>query len=316
MLGQALVKHLLAEDHKVTILSRSVGKCPPDAEAIEADRIEGLNLLSKRKFNITVDFIAYDGEASIQVFDTIDFGFYILISTTWLTRLISGVEASQAVNSYDDDCSKSLPEITFNYLVGKMDAEKTAIEQRNKSRNATVLRLPIFWGAREHTGRVEFYCKRVMDGHPVICVDGGKNLAQIAWVEDLAHVCAAWIATGLLSEQPIWEALPDAGVNVRDIINHIAKGVRKDPRLVDVPNEVLSREIPEYLIEEPLWRETPLDLTINNLFTPVKSTPTPYSEWMAKVAESTCSWPHIDISELRTREIEFLKNAHYEGDLF
>lgn len=302
-MGLAVVKKLLAAKNTVVLLSRHPERCPEGVECIGTERNQGLAKLAGRKFDLTFDFLAYNGTAPTGVFDCFDPGVYILISTAWMVRLAPFIAADQEVSVVDDIYAKSLPEITYSYLIGKMHAEAAVLKMRKTGKAATILRLPIFWGVGEHTGRLDFYYQRISDGAPVICVDGGNNYAQIAWTEDIARAIDKWLSKA--SERAIWEAIPHKGTKARDIIKFIAKGVGKPPVLVDVPSKELLEKLPDYLIEEPLWREKATALTANNLFNETSIKPTPESEWLPKIINSEQRM--LNISELRKKEIIFLE---------
>lgn len=302
LLGLNLVKHLLTTDNNITVLSRHPEKCPVGVECIGMEREEGLVQLSGRKFDMTLDFIAYDESAPTQVFNCFNPGVYVLISSTWLMRLAPSILADQPVAVVNDACARILPDITYSYLIGKMHAEASVLEMRKKNGSATILRLPIFWGYGEHTGRLDFYRHRIMDGAPVICVNGGNNYVQIVWDDDAARVVAAWLYKA--AERPIWEALPDKGTRVRDVIELIAVGLNRKPVLVNVSSKQLSVDLPDYLSEEPLWRETSINMTKSNLFTTIGMKPTPQNKWLCNLVRSGSG---AGISELRKKEIKFLE---------
>lgn len=308
LLGLAVVRHLLATENSVTVLSRHPEACPAAAECIAAERMAGLTELKGHEFDVILDFIAYDESAPGQVFKYIERGVYVLISSIWVVRLEANGHGVQEISTVNTSIAKSLPPITYSYMVGKMRAEASVVKRYEETRAATSLRLPIFWGQREHTGRLGFYLQRLTDSSPIICVDGGNNLAQIVWCDDVARAIVAWLPHA--HTQPIWEALPDAGTKVRDVIKLIASGVGEKPRLVDISSKRLRQELPEYLDAEPLWRESPVAITKNNLFQFTGIKPTPQSQWLSELAAQT---EVIDqASSLRLSEISFLENLKHD----
>ena len=87
LLGLALVRALLAAGHRVTVVSRRAENCPEGVECLKGDRQEGLRQLAGSKFDATFDFIAYDSLAPQQVFAEVQYGTYVLISSTWMVRM-------------------------------------------------------------------------------------------------------------------------------------------------------------------------------------------------------------------------------------
>lgn len=307
LLGLALVRALLAERHSVTVVSRRAENCPEGIECLQGDRQEGLRRLGGDKFDATFDFIAYDSLAPQQVFAQVHYGAYVLISSTWMARMSCAMTADQAVTTVEDRCLDALHPITRNYLLGKLAAERVTLEERAKGGDATILRLPIFWGAREHTGRLNFYRQRLADGSPVICVDGGHNVAQIVWTENVARVILAWIPRA--PGRPVWEALPEEGTPVRQIIALIARGMHLQQFLVDIPSRLLENLLPEYLENEPLWREREIAPTESNLFLFMKMRPTPPSVWLCDLAGQGTVPP---VSPLRQSELSLLESMGYD----
>ncbi len=303
LLGLALVRALLAARHHITVVSRRAENCPEGVEVLQGDRQAGLGKLAGRKFDATFDFIAYDSLAPGQVFAEIHYGSYVLISSTWMVRMNHATAADQAVSAAEDSCLDLLHPITRNYLLGKLAAERAILEERAGGGQAAILRLPIFWGAREHTGRLKFYRQRLTDGGPVICVDGGRNVAQIVWTEDVARAMVAWMPQA--AARPVWEALPDQGLQVREVIALLARGMHLQESLIDIPSEILNNLLPEYLQDEPLWREREIVQTESNLFRLMKMRSTPPSIWLCNLAGQGAVPP---ASPLRQRELSLIQS--------
>lgn len=306
LLGLALVRALLAELHSITVVSRHAENCPEGVECLKGDRQEGLRKLAGSKFDATFDFIAYDSTAPQQVFAEVHYGTYVLISSTWMVRMNRAMTADQAVTTVEDSCLDALQPITRKYLLGKLAAEGVTLEERARGGNATILRLPIFWGAGEHTGRLNFYRQRLADGGAVICVDGGHNVAQIVWTEDVARAILSWMARA--SERPVWEALPE-GIRVREVIALIARGMHLQESLVDISPKTLEDLLPEYLQNEPLWREREIAQTESNLSLFLKMRQTPPSIWLCDLAGQGTVPP---VSPLRQRELSLIQSLAYD----
>jgi nucleoside-diphosphate-sugar epimerase len=307
LLGLALVRALLSERHSVTVVSRRAKKCPEGVECLIGDRQEGLRKLAGSKFDATFDFIAYDSLAPEQVFARLQYGMYVLISSTWMVRISGAMTADKVVTTVDDRYLSVLLPITERYLLGKLAAERVILEERAKGGHATILRLPIFWGAGEHTGRLNFYRQRLADGSPMICVDGGYNIAPIVWTEDIVRVILAWMPRA--TARPVWESLPTEATSVREIIALIARGMHLQPSLVDIPSRTLEDLLPEYLEGEPLWRERNILPTESNLFLFMKMPPTPLSIWLCDLAGQGMLPP---VSILRQRELSLLQSMGYD----
>ena len=139
-------------------------------------------------------------------------------------------------------------------------------------------RLPIILGNEDHTGRTNFYVSQIWDGEPIILVNGGENIAQVAALESLASAVAVWSTTIDLSKELIWEGLPHDKRTVRDIVVNMATSIGIQPRFVSVDHYYLREALPQYLGKEPLWREFSMSITKTNIFNAIKVKPEPFGE--------------------------------------
>ncbi len=296
--GRATARALSAAGHAVTVASRR----QPDDDAIRwvgGERADILARLHGRSFDVVVDFIAYDHDAVEQALAAIRCGVYVLISSSWVARLRDGAAATDAIEDVPSAPPPRMLEVTWRYLAGKVEAERAVAAARRHQTPATIVRLPILWGEGDRTGRLEFYRRRFADGGPVIAVDGGMNLAQIAWSEDIAGALVRWLGAADPAKRSIWEGLPDAGIPVRSLLCSIAAVDRRAADLVDIPASLLERHLPKYLEVEPLWRERAHAPTAANLFLVTRSTSTPHDAWLARVCGPLAAQ---DMPELRCRE--------------
>lgn len=303
-LGRRVAEALVAAGHDLTLLSRRPGGAPAGARQICAERSTGLATLQGSHFDLVLDFICYDSTGLGQLTASIVADRYVLISSTWLPRLWSGSRADE-LPSGPIPVVAQLPSVTLNYLSGKLRAEQTLAQLRQAGCKAVSLRLPIMLGDGDHTGRLDFYCRRLADGGPLIAVDGGQNHAQIAVMKDLAPAIVRWSTETDIGRFPVWEALPDEGRSVRAIIETMAAAAGVRAKLVDVPLAELARDLPAYLEQEPFWRESALPLTAANIYAAVGMTPAVFGQSFGTPA------PSNDImAGLRSEELRFLANRH------
>lgn len=301
-LGRRVAETLLAAGHDLTLLSRYSGGVPTGAKHICAERGVGLAKLKHSCFDLVLDFICYDNEGLDQLVANIVFERYVLISSSWLPRLWSGVRADELATGPINAVAQ-LPEVTFNYLSGKLLAEKALTKLRQLGNKAVSLRLPIMLGEGDRTGRLDFYRKRMADGGPLIVVDGGQNYAQIAVMANLAQVIVRWSTELDIGRFPVWEALPNEGRSVREIIETMATAAGVTAALVDVPSAELARDLPTYLEQEPLWRESALPLTAANIYAAVGMVPAVFGQGFSMLASVDDT-----VASLRSEELRFLAN--------
>lgn len=303
-LGRRVAEALAAAGHDLTILSRRPGGAPAGAHHICAERDAGLAALLGSRFDLVLDFICYDSNGLEQLAASIVSERYVLISSIWVPRLWSGHRADELATGATP-AAAALPSVTLNYLSGKLRAEQTLAKLRQTGCAAVSLRLPIMLGEGDHTGRLDFYRRRLADGGPLIAVDGGRNHAQIAAMEDLAHALVRWSTETDIGRFPVWEALPDEGRSVRAIIETIAAAVGVTATLVEVPQAELARDLPAYLEQDPFWRESALPVTAANIYASVGMIPAVFGQ------DLKLPPPCGDvIVGLRSEELRFLANRH------
>lgn len=303
LLGRVLVKNLISLGNNVTIISRSAENIPTGVIPIIKDRSEALITLKGKHFDVIFDFIGFDDKSVCEVFENITTDRYIFISSAWMPKLNPLTSLDQQLISINQSALDDLPEITLNYLTGKRKAENYLAELNKVHENISILRLPIFLDRDEYTQRLKFYINRVLDGNPIIMVNGGLNIVQVAWVEDLARVICEWI--DISKEEFIWEALSGEGISVYDFINLVAKSLDKDLSFINIDSCELEKSLPEYLESEPFWCEQKMQLTKNNIFLRTKITPTPIEKWIPEIVDVN----NVNISELRKKEIELIKKV-------
>ena len=301
LLGLAVVRRLVEGGHGVTVLSRRAAFSSPAVTYIGMDRGAGLVRLGDESFDVAIDFLGYDGASVAEALARIPKALYVMISSIWMTRLRPGVGVDEPIDTIDQHAVDRLPAVTRAYLSGKREGEARVRAARQAGRDATVVRLPIFLGDGDHTGRVEFYRRRIEDGGGVLCVDGGHNTAQVAWTEDLARSLVDWLPAG--AREAIWEGLADRGLPVREVITHIARGATRAPVLLDVPAALVAERLPVYLEHEPLWREAAVALSARNIFAATGLRPTAPAEWLGRIR----GVPDRSTLALRTQELALIE---------
>ena len=303
-LGKRVAEALVAAVHDLTLLSRRLSGAPAKANQICAERGPGLKILQGSRFDLVIDFICYDNEDLKQLAISLVEKRYVLISTAWLPRLWAGSRADEMARN-PTTAATQLPKATLKYLSGKLRAEQTLSSLRQTGCKAVSLRLPIILGNGDHTGRLDFYRYRLADGGPLIAVNGAQNRAQIALVEDLAQTIVRWATETDIGRFPVWEALPDEGHSVRTIIETMAAAAGVVAQLVDVPVAELARDLPDYLEQEPFWRESALPPTAANIYAAVGMVPSIFS-----LTFNTLTPVDKAVADLRLKELRFLANLH------
>ena len=305
LMGLALANRLANVGHEITVVSRKKVDFPNPVNLIVTDKMQFLTSQNDFNFDLVFDFLAYDANSVNRALSLTKNIPYVLISSTWMAKLNNEHLVDQLVKDINYSYLEHAPEITRNYLMGKNEAELAISEARKRGRLSAILRLPIFWGKNDHTGRLQFYLNRILDKNPILMIDHGINLTQIAWVEDLARAIEFGINSFISNERIIWECLPHEGLSVRSVVNDIAKSSNSHPEYVDVNKDTLINRLPEYLEAEPLWREFAFEISDSNLFYKFKIIATNQADWISKCAYSQLKF---DYASLRQKEIDFIKH--------
>jgi hypothetical protein len=264
---------------------------PSKVNNIILDRRLGLLKLKNVKFDVIIDFICYSDMDVQDVSRNLIFNLYILISTTWLSKIES------------TNFEMALPLLTKKYLLGKRGAEAAVNRMRSIGKPMTIIRLPVLSGYGDHTKRLGFYFSRILDKGGVFRINGGENILQIANVEDVSLAISSSITSSLLVEKNLWDAIPDSGNTLKAMLNILSKGV--EVAWCDVSSEFLRRHLPSYLEVEPFWREYKLPESGNNIFNLTKVEPKSLDIWISDFRDSL-KLEEIDL--LRRNEINLIKS--------
>lgn len=273
------VVEALSIDHDVTVVSRRPAAIA-GIRQVQAERSEGIAALRGSRFDRVVDFIAYDQtgvEAASRLGES-----YLAISSTWLPRL-NGAAANGEVPEDDSRAPATMLPVTRNYLRGKARLEGELQRLAKQGHAVAAVRLPILMGEGDHTGRLDFYRRRIADGIGVLLVNGGENVAQLLWSGDAVRVLVGIVAGAPARPGTILEALPDAGQSVVEFLRTIARAMDKSANLVPDAGALIARSVESYLDLEPLWRESPLAVTDTNAFRLLTLAPSSPATWLAQI---------------------------------
>ena len=307
-LGKRLAEILLEGGNRVTVLSRHPENAPQGAIVIEGEREKGLKQIAKEEFDVVIDFIAFDGKSSREAISKLRFGMYVLISSTWICRLGKNIKANQKINPNDVTEAESLSTVTREYLFGKLEAENIVRNRYQEKKDAVILRLPIIWGTADPTDRMEFYFRRILDGYPVIRINGGNNIPSMVWIEDAAKAIILLISKRVFGKYPIWEGLIANQLMAKDIISALAFGIGKKLLTINVSGQDLLKYIPEYLEAEPLWMLDRQNQTVNNIFRNAGLKETPQRKWLKIISRNIIVKENSEDKKLREKELQFLRS--------
>jgi nucleoside-diphosphate-sugar epimerase len=196
--GYLTVWRLLARGDRVTLVTRGVTPDPfgDRVERLRVDRTTPAfaEALRGRRFDATVDFVAYHARDTGAVIDALGehAGHYVFISTGQVYLVREGCPRPATETDYAGPvmerpaADEDVPE--WEYGVGKRAAEDVLeAAWRDLRFPSTRLRIPMVNGERDYYRRVESYVVRLLDGDPVIVPDGGGHRVRHVYGADVAH---------------------------------------------------------------------------------------------------------------------------------
>ena len=191
VLGNSIVKQI-SLNNEVFCVSRTPQKEEvPNVEYLRGDVTNRnfLASLSARNYDVLIDNLAYDESHIEIVYDILknNVAKYILTSSSWVYKFMDlkppfhDIQCNETVIKFPGDIFKD----TTDYVSGKIKAENKAAKLWG---NCIIVRLPMIFGKNDHTDRLKFVVKRLLDHKPIILIDGGANEFQIAYAPDISRL--------------------------------------------------------------------------------------------------------------------------------
>jgi len=297
-IGLDLVKRLLSHGHHVTIVSRR--DLPPQRRltSIQCEREAAYVQLKNCAFDQIIDFMAYDGKAAAAAIEMTPATRYIFISTAW-------------IGPYKTGCRQFLP-FEIDYVKRKMEAESLLTEAFREGRPVSICRLPVTLGSHDHSERLKFYTRRILQNNCVILPNGGLRETQIAFKDDVVNALTALIELDEKYRPLVFEALPCEDITLFGLVNLMADNLGVALQTHAIAEQELITQFPQFLLAEPLWRDGQYGTDLPNLFCHTAVKPAAYVDWVARLCalsemadpESAKSWLR---PEFLQKEYEFLE---------
>jgi nucleoside-diphosphate-sugar epimerase len=250
--GHELAWRLLAGGHEVTLFNR--GRLPdPFGERVK--RLQGdrttpdfTRLLAGRSFDAAVDFAAFepaDARGAVEVLAG-RVGHYVFVGTgqVYLVRRDCprpSREADYAGPLMDAPPSGHPDRREWEYGMGKRACEDVLQEAWARGRfPATRLRLPIVYGERDHTRRLEGYLWRLLDGGPLLVPDGGAHPVRHVYAGEVVRLVLSLLGRPETFGEA-YNVCQEEAPPLTEYLHVLAEAIGTRPRLVAVSRDEILR---------------------------------------------------------------------------
>ncbi len=250
LLSGAAAAAFVAAGHQVTALTRGERPLPAGVIALTADRGDRASLaaaLQGRRFDFTVDFLAFDAEAVELLFHEpyASLGRYAMISTGQVYLVTERATPPWRESDADrpiipEPESGTRAHANWVYGVGKRRAEAALRGlRRSHGVRGISLRLPIVQGEADHSRRLWAYLERMLDGGPLLLPEGGHHPVRFVYVGDVAAALVA-LAEGAPAQAPEYNLAQPDEPSLREFLERVAALAGVEPRFVDITTAELE----------------------------------------------------------------------------
>ncbi len=254
---------LVRAGHQVAALTRGTRPLPRGVEHLPANRgdtAQCSTVLRGRRFDLTVDFAAFDASdiEALVLGSEATLGAYVLISTGQVYLVTLAARAAMigpAGAARDADVPAPFSEESnagplmaepdpgtsdhsnWVYGIGKRRAESALLALApRRGVLPLILRLPIVMGEEDGSLRLWAYLERLLDGGPIVLPDGGRMRRRFLWVTDLASTLVRFAGEGLPSGTTYNLAQPEV-TTLREVLDVAARACGRPLQVAEAPWE-------------------------------------------------------------------------------
>lgn len=317
--GKEIVELALEAGHEVTIFSR--GNARPDfwdrVAHISGDRNDLTDFATKlagKQFDVVIDNIAFNGEHVSNTLTALEgnIGRYILTSTTavYISACPFDQPLTEAHANYELPTNPQLaafpkptPAGMIGYATGKLAAEKVLIEQDQV--DYTIFRPHIVVGPEDNSGRLQFFCQRLMDGRALILTNGGVQSLQFIYSRDLARSYLLALNNDRTVNQ-VYTLAGDKTCRLLEWVGLLSEHLGVRSTLVSIPDDVIERAPFQYAENWVLKGTLTFDVSkavceLGFQPTPIETWTEVCATWYTETAHAADSPGYAD----RDQEVEF-----------
>lgn len=246
-IGAALTRRLLVEGHEVHLVTRTAGHAAfaPAAIVHAGDRRDPATLASATgTFDVVYDFLGFDAhDARVAIAALAGrcsrFVFLSTGSVYWVAsvRNCPWVETDGTLPLRDRaECDHA----EFDYGIAKRECEQAYRDAAAKDGfPAIAVRAPVVSGPGDHKKRDLYWVHRLLQGKPLILPDGGHNVFNHVYVDDLVGVLLR-LATADAEPGEAFNAADRVFTTLREYVGRLAAIVNREPRFAVVPRAAIA----------------------------------------------------------------------------
>lgn len=248
-IGKALTLRLQDEGHEVHLVTRTRAHAAfaPWATVHAGDRRErDVLAAAEGEYDTVFDFLgfdAHDAQVAVDAFAGRCRRFVHLStgSVYWIaaTRRCPWVEEDGTILPLRDreTCDRE----EFDYGVAKRDCERVYRAAATEGGFPVVfVRAPVVSGPGDHRKRDAFWVRRILEGRPLILPDGGANVFNHVYVDDLVEALVR-LMTAEAAPGEAFNACDRVFTTLREYVSWFASVLGRPPKLVDVPIATLEK---------------------------------------------------------------------------
>jgi nucleoside-diphosphate-sugar epimerase len=193
----------------------------------------------------------------------------------------------------------------IGYATGKLSAEKALIDQDQV--DYTIIRPHIVVGPEDNSGRLQFFCQRLLDGRPLILTNGGVQSLQFVYSRDLARSYRLALNSDRAVNQ-VYTLAGDKTCRLVEWVELLAEQLGVRTNLVSIPDDVVE-SAPFQYAENWVLKGT-LTFDVSKAMRELDFRPTPIETWTDVCARWYTDALHAEDSpgyDDRDREVEFAR---------
>ena len=240
-IGRALVRRLLEQGDKVTILHRA--ETTPFGDRVASIRCDRNDIVGVRTALAERDFdVVYDNVYDWQRGTTAEQVTAAALACEGLKRYVftSSVAAYGDLDEADEDAPLAAADHPDDYVRNKAESERALLRlHAENGLPAVTLRPPYIYGPENPFYREAFFWDRLLVARPIIVPGDGSRLMGFIHADDFARasILAAESERAAGRAYNIAHAHP---VTQEELVRTLARVAGVEPRLVFVPRETLT----------------------------------------------------------------------------